>query len=73
MRSETIDAIVTIAVNILWTRAIHGDGKFRQWFYPSLPRSNEINPDAYAEAEQMVLAGERDAQQIADQLYRTHA
>ena len=32
------------ALNILFGQAVTGGDRFRQWFYPKLPRSYEINP-----------------------------
>jgi len=31
------------ALNILFGQAVTSDDEFRQWFYPKLPRSYEIN------------------------------
>jgi hypothetical protein len=32
------------ALNVLFGQAVTSDDGFRQWFYPKLPRSYEINP-----------------------------
>lgn len=32
------------ALNILFGQAVTSGDRFRQWFYPKLPRSYEINP-----------------------------
>ena len=73
MRAETIDGMVTQVVNLLWARAANSGDGFRQWFYPKLPKDYTINRQAYAEAEEMVLGGERDTQKIADRIYSKHA
>jgi hypothetical protein len=72
LRAGLPSTIPAAAIEILCEKAVHSGDGFRQWLYPNLPKSYEVNPDARKAAEAGMLAGQ-SAQQIADELYRAHS
>jgi hypothetical protein len=62
------EMICNKAHNLLFERAINAGDRFRQWFYPDLPKSYNVNPQVDEEIEAAMLRG-LSAQQIADLVY----
>ncbi len=51
--------------NLLFTEATRGSESFRQWYYPNLPKSYEINNEVEPMIEKLILQG-KSAVQIAE-------
>lgn len=56
MKESLPDIICNTALNLCFREAAHGD-RFRQYFYPRLPRCYEVNPKVKEHIRTLMLKG----------------